>query len=206
MNKNDWSDTMKPLYILLNLKRKLLCIFFSYMEIFAVKSALIYRLYTKWIGRIFCDEYTLANVTSNDRVLHIGCGSLPTMSILAAKNAGAKIIAIDNNLRTVHRAQQYIIKQKLSDLIVVEYGDGRNYNMEMFDVIFIALNVTPVDAIFRHLSIISKPSVRIICRDFGNGVFRMLKTNEFSNIFMMKSILKHSMNKSFLIIRLNYVF
>lgn len=197
---------MKPLYIVLNLKRKLLCIFFSCMEIFAVKSTLVHRFYKKWIGQIFCDEYTLANVTSDDTVLHIGCGSLPTMSILAAQNAGAKMVSIDNDLRTVHRAQRYINQQKLSDFITVEYGDGRNYQAEMFDVIFIALNVTPIDAVFRHLATTSKTSVRIVCRDFGNGVFRMLKSDEFSNIFMIKSILKHSMNNSLLIIKLNHFF
>jgi 2-polyprenyl-3-methyl-5-hydroxy-6-metoxy-1,4-benzoquinol methylase len=197
---------MKSLYIVLNLKRKLLCIVFSCLEIFSIKSSFIHRFYTKWIGQIFHDEYTLANVTSDDAVLHIGCGSLPTMSILAAKNAGAKIIAIDNDLQTVHRAQRYVRQQKLSDFITVEYGDGRNYQTGMFDLIFIALNVTPIDAVFCHLATTSKPSVRIVCRDFGNGVFRMLKTDEFSNIFMIKSILKHSMNNSLLIIRLNHFF
>ncbi len=192
---------MKSFLIFLKWQRKLLCYIFSFLEFFTVKNTLVYRFYIRWIGNIFSDEYTMANVSSNETVLHIGCGSLPTMSILVAKNAQAKVIAIDNNLRTVQHAQRYINQQKLSDLITIKHGDGRSYPAEMFDVIFSAINVTSIDAVFRHLASTSKPSVRIICRDLGNGVIRMLKNDEFSHIFTIRSIMKHSINNSLLIVK-----
>lgn len=164
----------------------------------------MYRFYTKWIGNIFSDECAMANVSYNETVLHIGCGSLPMMSILVAKNVHAKVIAIDNNMRTVQRAQRYINQQKLSDLITIKHGDGRSYPSETFDVIFIAINVTSIDAVFRHLASTSKPSVRIVCRDLGNGVIRMLKSDEFSHIFTIRSIMKHSINNSLLIAKHKY--
>lgn len=195
---------MKSSLIFLNCRRKLLCYVFSFLEFFTVKNTLVYRFYTKWIGNIFSDECAMANVSSNETVLHIGCGSLPTMSILVAKNVHAKVIAIDNNMRTVQRAQRYINQQKLSDLITIKHGDGRSYPSETFDVIFIAINVTSIDAVFRHLASTSKPSVRIVCRDLGNGVIRMLKSDEFSHIFTIRSIMKHSINNSLLIAKHKY--
>jgi tRNA G46 methylase TrmB len=197
--KSDWFNMMKSSTVFLNWKRKFLCYVFSSLEFFTVKNTLVYRFYTKWIGKIFHDEYTMANVSSDEAVLHIGCGSLPSMSILSATHAHAQVIAIDNDLRTVHRAQRFINQQKFDSLITVKYGDGSNYPAETFDVIFIPINITPIDAVFRHLASTAKPSVRIVCRDLGNGVIRMLKSDEFSNIFMIKSIMKHSMNNSLLI-------
>jgi ubiquinone/menaquinone biosynthesis C-methylase UbiE len=195
---------MKSSIIFLNLRRKLLCYVFSFLEFFTVKNTLVHRFYTKWIGKIFRDEYTMANVSSDETVLHIGCGSLPTMSILVAKNAHAKVIAIDNDIRMVQRAQRYINQQKLNDFITVTHGDGKSYPAETFDVIFIAINVTSIDAVFQHLASTSKPSVRIVCRDLGNGVIRMLKSDEFSYIFTIRSIMKHSINNSLLITKHKY--
>lgn len=174
---------------------------FVLLEFLAVKNKFFFRFYTQWIGDIFVDEFHMANVTSQDMVLHIGCGSLPTMSIMGAKNAHAKVTAIDNNLHVVKRAQRYVHKQGLSDLITVTHADGKSYPVETFDVIFIAINVLPIDTVFRHLAMNAKPQVRIICRDLGNGVIHVLKSKEFSTIFTIKSMRDHGKTHSLLIIK-----
>lgn len=182
-----------------NWMRKLLCLSFYFIEFFALKSQLVHRFYNIWIGDIFVDEYHMADVTIHDYVLHIGCGCLPTMSVLAAQEAQAKVVAIDNNEKTAQRAQHFICEQHLSNIITVEVGDGRTYSAAPFDVIFIAINVVPIDVVFRHLASWVKPQVRIICRDLGIGVIHMLQNEEFSSLFTIQNIRKHGKISSLLI-------
>jgi precorrin-6B methylase 2 len=192
MQKHSW-------FRMLNWKRKLLCFLYYFLEVISVKSRFVHRWYTKWIGDIFVDEFHMAQVTSQDQVLHIGCGSLPTMSILAAKEAQAKVVAIDNDKKALQRAIQYIAQQHLSDLITVVYGDGATYPVSSFDIIFIATNVTPVDGVFRNLVTSAKPQVRIICRDLGYGVIHLLQNKEFSADFSIQAVQSHQKSSSLLI-------
>jgi precorrin-6B methylase 2 len=185
--------------MVLNWRRKFLCHVFGILELIALHSTVVYFFYMKWIGDIFSDECTMAHVSSNETVLHIGCGTLPTISLLIAKNTHAHIIAIDNNKKTVQRAQRYINQQHLADFITVNYADGTRYPAESFDVIFIAINVTPIETLFQYLATTTKPSVRIICRDLGNGVINLLKNNEFADIYQIQSIQKHAKTHSLLI-------
>jgi 2-polyprenyl-3-methyl-5-hydroxy-6-metoxy-1,4-benzoquinol methylase len=187
------------LFRMLNWKRKLLCFLYYYLEVFSVKSRFVHRWYTKWIGNIFVDEFQLAEVTEQDQVLHIGCGSLPTMSILAATEAHVKVVAIDNDRKAIQRAKQYIASQHLSDRIMVEYGDGTAYPVHPFDVIFIATNVTPIDSMLQNLRVNAKPEARIICRDLGHGVIHLLQTREFSPYFSIHTVLTHQKSSSLLI-------
>jgi 2-polyprenyl-3-methyl-5-hydroxy-6-metoxy-1,4-benzoquinol methylase len=186
---------------MLNWKRKLLCFLFYVLELFSVRSHVIHRIYDKWIGDIFVDEFHMAQVTAQDRVIHIGCGSLPTMSILAAKEAKATVVAIDTDEKAVQRAKQYIAKQGFSHYIHVELGDGASYPLGSFDVIFIATNVTPVDAVFCNLASSMKPEVRIICRDLGFGVLHLLGNQEFASFFSIKATQVHQRSSSLLIIK-----
>lgn len=184
---------------LLNWKRKFLCFLYYILEVFSVKSKWVHQWYMKWLGDIFVEEFHLANVTEQDQVLHIGCGSLPTMSLLAADEAHATVVAIDRDRNAVQRAQHYIASRHLSNLITVEQGEGTTYPVHSFDVIFIATNVTPVEEIFRHLKENAKPEATIVCRDLGQGVIHLLQNREFSESFSIQRILSHQKSSSLLI-------
>jgi 2-polyprenyl-3-methyl-5-hydroxy-6-metoxy-1,4-benzoquinol methylase len=171
------------------------------VEFLAIHNGLMYRFYFKWIGDIFLDEFHLAHVSSHETVLHMGCGVLPTMSLLAAEQAHAKVTALDHNLKVVLTAQWYIHKKKVTDCITVIHGEGTTFPVDSYDVIFIALNVTPIDAVFRHLASQTKPTVRIICRDLGNGMSSLLENDEFRNYFVIQSIQRHAKISSVLILR-----
>ncbi len=188
---------------MLNLRRKILCLTFYFLEFFSLKSRFVHCFYLKWIGKIFVDEFHMAQVTNHDVVLHIGCGSLPTMSILSAQEGHAKVVAIDNNLQAVQRAQRFIDKQNLSDAITVKQGDGATYPVGSFDVIFIAINVNPIDVVFRHLATHANQQVRIICRDLGTGLVQMLQDEEFSRHFKIQTQVRHEKTYSLLITKEN---
>ena len=58
-------------------------------------------------------EINLANVTKDDRILHIGCGSIPATSVLLAKKTGSEVTGIDNDFSSVKQAQSYVIKKSV---------------------------------------------------------------------------------------------
>lgn len=184
---------------LLNWKRKLLCLFFYILEILSLKNRLAHRIYLKWIGEIFVDEFRMAEITPEDQVLHIGCGCLPTTAVLVAKESHAKVVAIDNNPKAIHGAREFVSQQHLTDYITIDYGDGTTYPLDSFDVIFIAMNVTPVEAVFHHIATNAKSQVRIICRDFGSGVIHLLQNQEFLPIFSIQSVHLYSKTSSLFI-------
>jgi len=183
----------------LNLKRKFLCQTFGFLEFLALKNTLAYRFYMKWIGNVLTREFHMAHVKSHETVLHIGCGSLPTMSIIVAKKVRAKVTALDNDYRLVLRAQRYIAGQELTGLITVAFGEGARYPVEPFDVVFIAINVMRIEDVFRHLATCAKPTVRIICRDMGDGILHVLQNKEFSRLFTITAQEKHFLAHSYLI-------
>jgi precorrin-6B methylase 2 len=184
-----------------NLRRKVSCRVFSAIEIIAVHNQFVYRCNTWWSNKWYIDEVHLANIQPYEKVLHIGCGSLPRTSLLVAEMTKTKVTAIDNNTNAVKRAQRYINQQKLTDFITVEYAEAAQYPVEEFDVIFLPINIVSIETVFRHLASNAKSSVRIICRDFGEGITNLLKNDEFTKSFTIKSIVKHLHIHSLLILK-----
>ena len=134
----------------------------------------------KWRSPVFLKEIKMANVTSQDKVLHIGCGLFPTASIIVAEETKANVTGIDKNKIALKFAKKIVEKKNLSDLITIEFGDGVNYDVKSFDVIFIAINVWPIDHVLQHLSSQIKKDARIVCR----GV-----EQDMENIFRKKPLL-----------------
>lgn len=154
-----------------------------------------------WRKPIFLKEIKMANVSSKDKVLHLGCGFLPTTSILIAEEINAKVVGIDNNRNSIRFAKKFIEKYGLSDLVKIEYGDGMDYSVHDFDVIFIAINVWPFDSILWHLSSQIKKDARIICRGLNDDLINFIKKGELSDIYSIKAKLQNPKTQSILLIK-----
>jgi len=137
-----------------NWKRTISCYEFAFLEFLAVNFSFFYNLLMKWRTPVFLNEINSVDISRKDKVLHIGCGILPTASILIAQQKNAYVVGIDNNLNAVKFAKRFIAKKNLSNKIAIEYGEGVQYPVKDFDVFFIAANVWPLDDIFKHLAII----------------------------------------------------
>ena len=64
-----------------------------------------------WRKPVFLEEIKIANISSKDKVLHIGCGIFPSETFLIAEKTGAKVVGIDNSKRAVDLARKFIIKK-----------------------------------------------------------------------------------------------
>jgi len=163
-----------------NWKRTISCYQYSFLEFLAVNIDFFNNLLMKWRTPVFLKEIKMAGVTSKDKVLHIGCGLFPTASIIMAEETKANVTGIDNNKIALKFAKKIVEKKKLSNLIRIEFGDGTTYDVKSFDVIFIAINVWPIDYVLKHLSSQIKKDARIVCR----GV-----KQDMENIFRKKPLL-----------------
>jgi protein-L-isoaspartate O-methyltransferase len=156
-------------------------------------------LLTKWRKPVFFREIHMLNITPMEKVLHLGCGALPSATLFIAKEKKTHVVGIDNNTIVVKLAQSYIKKKHLSNLVTIEYGDGVNYPIHTFDVIYIAINVWPIDSVLLHLAQTMKPTARILCKGSHNDIAALLKEKEFQSLFSVKSFLEYPKAQSFLL-------
>jgi len=119
----------------------------------------------KWRKPTYLKEIKMTKVSSKDKVLHIGCGILPTASVFIAEETNAKVVGIDNNNKTLKFAQQFVDKSGLSDLIKIEYGDGVDYPVESFNAIIVSGCSLPKIKILEHIFEGAKPQSKIIIRE-----------------------------------------
>lgn len=174
---------------------------YNFLELLATKIYLFEKLLMNWRSPVFLNEVKLANVTKKDKVLLIGCGIFPSEAMVIADQTKAKVVCIDNSKNAVNSAKKIVKKKGLSNLIEIEYADGINYPSSDFDVIFIAINVWPIDLVFRNLSKNTKTGARILCKSLKNDIIDVFKNEGFSDIFQIESKLENPKTQSFLLIK-----
>jgi protein-L-isoaspartate O-methyltransferase len=183
------------------LRRLCSCLGFTLLEILATRMNIFDQLLTKWRKPVFFKEIHLLDISSDELVLHLGCGALPSAAVFIAQEKNAPVVGIDNNRIAVRLAQSYIKKRHLSDYVTIEYGDGVTYSVRKFDVIFIAVNVWPIDRVLLHLFEEMKPTARILCKGSHQDITTLLKKKEFHTRFSVVSRLQHPKTESFLLTR-----
>jgi protein-L-isoaspartate O-methyltransferase len=189
----------KYLKNVINAQRILSCYYYNFLELLAVKNNFFQKLLIKGREPVFINEIKMAKVTKNDKVLLIGCGMFPSETITIVKQTGAKVIGIDNSKNITKIANKYITKIGLSNLIKIEYGEGSEYPVKDFDVIFIAINVWPIDSILNHLEKNMKSDAKIMCKSSRNDIIKIIDNERFTIL----SKLKNPQTQSFLLMKKN---
>ncbi len=179
--------------------RVLSCYVFTFMEILASRLTLVERLLIRWRTPAFSKEIALLDIQQDENVVHIGCGAYPTASLDIARGRHAHVVGIDNNIIAVRLAQSYIKRKHLTSLISVELADGVSYPLGRFDVIFIAINVWPIDAVLSHCARDMKTSARILVKGSHDDLVAVLEKEEFRQTFDIAATLKHPTSESFLL-------
>jgi precorrin-6B methylase 2 len=182
-------------------RRFLSCYSFTLFEILATRINLFDQCLSRWRKPVLLQEIRLLDISSEDSVLHLGCGALPSASLFIAQKRNVHVTGIDNNMIAVRLGQSYIKKKHLSTQIAIEYGDGTTYPVQDFDVIFIAINVWPIDHVLFHLTETMKPTARILCKGLHNDVSTLLKKKEFQTRYTVISRLQHGKTESLLLNR-----
>lgn len=160
---------------------------FSYIlfEKIAIKFNIISLSYLNLYSDIVDKEIKMAEINLNDKILVIGCGAIPSTSILISKKTNATIIAIDKDFNAIDKAKTFLSNIDYNE-IELEYANGLNYDVNKFNVIFILYGVKNLNEILIYLYKKIKNDTKIIVR---------LNEEKNKNIFYKFHILKKVKSK-----------
>ncbi|MHA1193000.1 MAG: class I SAM-dependent methyltransferase [Promethearchaeota archaeon] len=147
------------------IKKFLDYLYYSF-EIFSNYIPFLAKLYIKFHAPSVKKEIKMLNLSSSDRILHIGCGAIPYTSIGISREIDAEIVGIDCNPRVVDIATDYLKRYNLSNMVKIEIGDGKTYSISGFDVIILSYGIDGQDLVLRHAIDSMKKGARIILRRF----------------------------------------
>ncbi len=129
------------------------------------------------------NEIKLANLSSNDSVLVIGCGSIPSTPVIVEQKIGVKIVGIDIDKNAVRSAKRIINNLNLTDKIKIKQVNGLDYSVKEFDVIFILYGVTKPAEFLKYLSDKIKSGTKVIIRLHSNSFEEQFNMIENFEIF-----------------------
>lgn len=113
---------------------------------------------------IIAREVKLSKVTKDNHILCIGGGYMPCTAILFHKISGAQVTIIDNDKETLKSARRLVDVSKVSDKVKVVFCDGKDVDSSEFDMIHIAMQVSPKMAVFNHIYGAMKDGAKLLIR------------------------------------------
>jgi len=175
-----------------NFLKKISDIIFIFSEKITLKLDYFLKYYISYYNDMMNKEIKLGSISRSDRVVHIGCGSIPASSILIAQKTGAKIVGIDKDKKTVKNAKSCIKKLNLSDKIQIENVDALDFSFDNYDIILVAHGIRPITKFLKYLSgRISKKTI-IIFRTFSDDSGNLSKSDEIvCELFNIEKIVRH---------------
>lgn len=155
--------------------------------------------FVKYHDEIVENEIRLANISSDDKILHIGCGSIPATSILIVKKVNALVECIDKDARAVSKAKSYVDSLGLSSNICFSQFNAENYCKIDFDVVIISRGVSNVDKVLENIYS-GKSTMRVLVRTVYDNNFGInkIKNNSFCKV---KSIVSYGRTNSTLLVK-----
>lgn len=109
-------------------------------------------------------EVELSNANANNSILCIGGGYFPCTAILFNQLSNATVTVIDNDLSAVEKSSKLIEKLGLSSKVIVKHTDGIDISSSNFDIIHIAMQVSPKEEVFNHIHSNAEQKAKILVR------------------------------------------
>lgn len=184
-----------------DIRRKISCYKFILLELLAVRITFFKNLLYRWRRSVFLKEIKMVDISSTSQVLHIGCGILPNITMMISKETGADVVGIDNSKQAVKYARRFVLQQGLSDKITIKYGDGANFPVEDFNVVFIAINVWPLTPVLKNLEKNLRNNSNIICKNIEDNIEYILESEKLSDSFKIVSKLKNPKSYTYLLVK-----
>jgi len=132
-------------------------------------------------------EITSADISSEDRVLVIGGGSIPATPVLIAKKTKAKVTVIDKDPLAIKNASSFIKKHNLEKNIDLKHAEGMIYPVENFNVIFVLYGIKKNKELLNYIYKNTKKDSLIIFRAAFDSLKNLKEcTNFLSNIYEVK--------------------
>ena len=165
---------------------------FIVVEKIIVKLPLLLSTYITYYEDIVDKEIIIAKITRQDNVLHIGCGSVPSTSLLIAQKTNARTIGIDKNIPTVKDAQNCVHALHQENQIQIHHADALTYTMQSSDVIIVSQGIEPRYEILEHIAKTIGPTTRVIFRTFSSKNDKITEEDMIlSTLFSVQDLVTH---------------
>jgi precorrin-6B methylase 2 len=165
---------------------------FIIVEKIIVKLPSLLLPYITYYEDIVDKEINLAKITKQDNVLHIGCGPLPSTSLLIAQKTGARTIGIDKNIPSVQDAQYCVQVLHQEDQIQIHHANALTYAMQSSHVIIVSQGIEPRYEVLEHIANTMQPDARVIFRTFSSKNENITKEDAvLSTLFSVRDIVSH---------------
>ena len=165
-------------------------------EIFCYHIPFFAKLFIKIHSPSVKKEIEMSNLSSSDKILHIGCGAIPYTTIVISKETDAKIVGIDKESRIVNIATDFVRKYNISDIVKIEIGNGKTHNVSDFDVIILSYGIDRQDLVLKHVFNSVKKGSRILLRrsiskkeDYIDSIVKNYSVNRTRLLLTQESVL-----------------
>ncbi len=165
---------------------------FIIIEKIAVKFPSLLSAYIIYYEDIVDNEIHLAEITRTDTVLHIGCGSLPSTSLLIAKKTMSRTVGIDKVPSTVNDAQYCVRIMHQEPQIQIQQANALDYPMNTSDVIIVSQGIEPRYEVLAHIANTMRPHTRVLFRTFSSEKGGITQQDQILfTLFVVKKTVLH---------------
>ncbi|TVP97300.1 MAG: hypothetical protein EA374_00030 [Acholeplasmatales bacterium] len=135
-------------------------LFTAKLESHATKMPLIKWLAQGYYRSICRKEALAAGIDATSRVLFVGAGAYPFSALYFATQCQANVTAVDIDADKVRKAHE-----TFGPVLRCLCADGACVAVSDYDVIIIAKQVEPKDAVLNHVFSRARPDTKILVRD-----------------------------------------
>lgn len=143
--------------------KNLMDFFYVIFEKISIEFEILYSNYINMYEELVEKELNLLNIKKDDKILVIGCGSLPATSILIAQKTNNSVHCIDIDKKAISKAR-FLTKKIGIKNMSFDAVDGISSKVDDYDIIFLLYGVKKQKEMINYLSSNMKNNSYIIFR------------------------------------------
>jgi len=165
---------------------------FIIIEKIVVKLPSLIPPYITYYEDIVDNEISLVPITKQDTIIHIGCGPIPSTSLLFAQKTGARTIGIDKDILSVKDARYCVHVSHLENQIQIDHGDALTYAIQSSRFLIVSQGIEPRYNVLEHIAQSMRPDALVIFRTLSSKEGGITTQDEvLGRLFTVGNIVSH---------------
>ncbi len=175
--------------------KKIMDFLYIISEKICIKFKTISLYYMNLYQELINKEIKMASIIKTDKVLVIGCGSLPITPILIFNKTKSNVDGIDSDSIAIKNSIEYLKYIGIENNINFKCADGLIYPIKDYDVIFVLYGIDKHREILQLIAKNMKESARVVFRtsiqdeeELKNDTIRLSKLFNVKNHVVSKTL------------------
>ena len=185
--------------------KNLMDLLYVIVEKILVPFPTFHHFYLEFYDDLVDKEVKIAYIKPEDKVLVIGCGSIPATPILIANKTDSTITSIDTDYTAIKKANRVVHDHGLEKKIKCIHADGLKYPLKDYNVIFLLYGIKQQKEMLEYTSKNIRDNTRIIYRTTQDVLENIIGgENWLSKFFIIKTFIQSKNiadNKSYLLLK-----